>query len=56
MLVNYECSSWYNRVGDFFSISLGQEKPAFVQQWMSLHSQTEQPHLSGVHGQWHRVL
>ena len=23
MLVNDECSSWYNRVGDFFSIDLG---------------------------------
>ena len=23
MLVNDECSSWNNRVGDFFSISLG---------------------------------
>ena len=30
MLVNDECSSRYNRAGDFFVISLGQEQTVIV--------------------------
>ena len=54
MLVNDECSSWYNRVGNyFFSINLGKEKTVIVHQQSSMHDTTNQPHFSGVRRQWH---
>ena len=52
MLVNDECSSWYNKVGDFFNVGLGKEERNFVQQWISRRGQSKQPH-SRVRGQWH---
>ena len=39
-----------------FSITLGQEKTAIVQRLISMHGMTNQPTLTGVHGQWHGVL
>ena len=39
MVVKNECSSFYNRVGDF-SISLERK---FIHWWISMHGRTEQP-------------
>ena len=45
MLINDECSSWYNRVGDFFNVSLGWEERNFIWQWISSRGQLKQPPL-----------
>ena len=48
MLVNDECSSWYNKVGDFLMSVWDKRKEIF-------YRQSKQPH-SRVRGQWHWVL
>ena len=52
MLINDECSSWYNRVGDFWMLVGNMRR---VWQWTSRRGQSIQPH-SRVWGQRHWVL
>ena len=53
MLVNDECSSGTIESRRFFSINLEKEKTAIVHRRISMHDTTNQPHSSGVYGQWH---
>ena len=53
MLVNNECSSWYNRVGDFFYNQFGIGENSYCTPTDSMHGPTKQPHSSRVPGQWH---
>ena len=55
MLVKYKCSSWYNRVGDFFVIYMEQKESNFIYEWDIIRSQSDQPH-SRLHDQWDSVL
>ena len=41
MMLNNECSSWYNRLGDF-SINLGKKKTLIVHQQISMYGPTKQ--------------
>ena len=53
MLVKDECSSWYNRVGNFFLINLEEENTVIVHQQISMLASTNQLHSFRVRGQWH---
>ena len=51
MLVKDECSSWYNRVGDFV-IGMEQKKANFIYEMSIVQGQSDQLH-SRVYDQWH---
>ena len=44
MLVNDECSSWYNSVDDFLLLGLGGEEENFIWWWINKRDQLDQLH------------